>query len=352
MGDEVKALIVPEHEAFEVFDLADEEQIVAEIAGRVTEKFVYTFKQQGKEVTGLSYAGTNWACREYAKHGEIFRCIGKPDVVLDPTDPDYIVVVVTVQRFRVDQETGRETALDSTFGVKRQWRKMKKNRYDEQGNIIGEEIVPDGFFFEKGFSKAIRNGKQALIPTDIIKKLIQEALKMKNAGPARASESKVSPKQAPAGKPSPPPKAEPKAATPPVASGTPAQAAATPPPKAAPEQSAPAPAAAAPAKQDKGTLVQKFIVAAKRCFGTDEKAVEEGLKKLGITVINDLSEEVIIKFGKILQDVPKGKYKVVDDGLRIVDGDGKTVMGQEPKPEPAPASAPAEALPEGEEKLF
>jgi len=346
---EDRALIVPEHEAFEVFDLADEEQIVAEIAGRVTEKFVYTFKQQGKEVTGLSYAGTNWACREYAKHGEIFRCIGKPEVVLDPTDPEYIVVVVTVQRFRVDPESGRETALDSTFGIKRQWRKMKKNKYDEGGNIIGEEIVPDTFFYEKGFSKAIRNGKQALIPVDVVKRLISEALKMKAAGPARASEGKASSKQAPAKSSSPPPKAEPKpeAATPPAASGTPAQAAA---PAAPPQQAAPA--ATAPTKPDKSTLVQKFLVAAKRCFGTDEKAVESGLKKLGVTVINDLTEEVIIKFGKILQDVPKGKFKVVDDGLRIVDGEGKTVMGQEPKPAPAPAPAPAAAPPADEEKLF
>lgn len=196
-----KQLAVHTSHDFEVFDLADEEQILAELGGRVTEKFVYELKGvkdpiTGLNVTGLSYAGTNWACREYAKHGEVIRVIGKPEVIVDPTDPNYIVVVITAQRFAVNSETQRETPLDTNFGVKRQWRLMKKNKY-ENGQVVGEEIVQDPFFFEKAFSKSIRNAKQSLIPTDVVKQLIQRAIKAKQSGPARDSGS-TPPKAPPA----------------------------------------------------------------------------------------------------------------------------------------------------------
>jgi hypothetical protein len=194
MADEPRQLSVVEHEAYEVFELADEEQIIAEISGRVTDKFVYELKgvrdEKGQPVVGLSYSGTNWACREYAKRGECIRVVGQPQLMVCPVDAEYIIAVVTVQRVAVDKETGREVVLDSTFGIKRQWRKMKKWKRDEHGNIVGEEIIADTFYWEKAVSKAIRNGKQGLIPTDVVKQLIGEALKMKSAvretrGPGR-----------------------------------------------------------------------------------------------------------------------------------------------------------------------
>jgi hypothetical protein len=346
-----KQLSVPQAHDFEVFDLADEEQIIAEISGRVTEKYVYTFKQGGQEVTGLSYAGTNWACREYAKHGEVIRVIGKPEIVLDPTDPNYIVVVVTSQRFAINQETQRETPLDTTLGVKRQWRMMKKNKY-ENGQVVGEEIVPDPFFVEKAFSKAIRNSKQALMPVDLVKRLISEAIKIKHSGPPRSgSTPPKAPPAAPAKaaapqqQPQKPAAAAPStAAAPPPADGTAAKPAAS--------QSAAAPAASAKPVQSKDTLIQKFEIVLKTAFNTqDGGAARQGLKKIaGTDKIGDLSEGDLKKYGKVLQGVTKGTYKIADDGTHIVDAKtNEIVWGTKPEPAPAPQQGNAAPVKADEE---
>lgn len=331
-----KQLSVPQTHAFESFDLADEEQIIAELAGRVTEKYVYELKgvkdpTTGQNVTGLSYAGTNWACREYAKRNEVIRIMGK-QMEIDPIDPNYVVVLVTAQRYATNSDTGRETALDSTLGIKRQWIKMKKNIW-ENGKVVGEEIVPDPFFWEKGFSKAIRNAKQALIPTDIIKKIIQQALKAKQAGPSRDGETlQASRGQERAAAPQQPQK-----------------------PAAAPSTAAaPPPAASAKPVQSKDTLIQKFEIVLKTAFNTqDGGAARQGLKKIaGTDKIGDLSESDLKKYGKVLQGVTKGTHKIADDGTHIVDAKtNEIVWGTKPEPAPAPkqeTAAPAQP----EEEFF
>lgn len=346
-----KQLAVPQTHDFEVFDLADEEQIIAEISGRVTEKYVYTFKQGGQDVTGLSYAGTNWACREYAKHGEVIRVIGKPEIVLDPTDPNYIVVVVTSQRFAINQETLRETPLDTTLGVKRQWRMMKKNKY-ENGQVVGEEIVADPFFMEKAFSKAIRNSKQALMPVDLVKKLISEALKSKQSGAPRggSTPSKASP-AAPAKAAAPQQPQKPAAAPSTAAAPPPADVAAS---KPAVQQSEAAPAAPAKPGQSKDTLIQKFEIVLKTAFNTqDGGAARQGLKKIaGTDKIGDLSEDDLKKYGKVLQGVSKGTYKIADDGTHVVDvKTNEVVWGTKPEPAPEPPQK-TDAAPAKPEEVF
>jgi hypothetical protein len=164
-----KKSLAPQHQdPYEIMDLADEEQILAEMAGRVLDRYVYSFEQDGQTVRGLSYAGVNWACREYAKRGEVIRIVGSPEIVQDPTDPEYVIVTVTAQRFAVHPDTGRETPLDSAVGAKRQWTKMR---------LRDGRVVPNKFFLESAISKAQRNAKAALFPSQFVAEMIDAALK-------------------------------------------------------------------------------------------------------------------------------------------------------------------------------
>jgi len=166
----------PHDEAFELCDREDEEQILAEIAGRVADKYIYEVKTPEGPKEGLSYAGVNWACREYAKRGEVIRISGKPDIIPDPMSPEHIIVSVLAQRFAIHPETSREVALDSVIGCKRQWIKMEKR---------DGSIVVDRFYVEKAVSKAQRNAKAALIPTEFVKEIIKRAKGGAGKAPAK-----------------------------------------------------------------------------------------------------------------------------------------------------------------------
>lgn len=373
---EERRLAVVEHESFEAIELADEELIVQEIAGRVTDKFIYEMKgmrsENGEPVIGLSYAGTNWACREYAKQGECIRVVGRPEIIQDPLNPQYIVTVVTVQRVAIDPETKRETPLDSTFGIKRQWSMMKKKKY-ENGVCIGEEIVEDPFHFEKCLSKALRNGKQALIPTDVVKKLIMKALEVKGGrGPGRPPGSGAKqvqaatpkqPAQAPAAPQNPQPPKDaplpaaqdaPAAPQPPAAqtASLPKKEPSTPAQATAPAQ--PVPAQASPKAQSKDTLVQKFEIVLKKAFGTtDPILARQHMKALsGTDRISDLSEEDLTKYGRILQGVFKGQNKISDDKTLIVEiASGKVLWGTPPAA-PQTAPPPPPSAPSKDESFF
>lgn len=371
-------------EMFETFDLADEEQVIAELAGRVTDKFVYSFKQGGQDVTGLSYAGTNWAVREYAKQGEVIRV--SPDVHFksDPSDPDYVIVIVSAQRFMVNKETGQEIGLDTRLGTCRQAKFMKKRKFNDSGEVIGEERVEDGFFASKATSKASRNAMQALIPTDIVKKLIQKAIESKNGkavqprGDAKASTGKqqaqrtapasqgtqAAPAQAPAttpppsspaqsaaaATPPPPPATAASAAAPaPAPAAAPAQAPAPPPPAA--EASAPAPAAAKP-KQDKNTMIQKFDAMLKGLYGVTDGAAarQKALPLTGTVNISEFPEDKLRTLGNALIGVTKKLNRI--EGHRILANNDNKVLWEGPAPA-APAPAPAAAAPaEGEPEMF
>ena len=350
----------------EIFDLADEDQIVAELQGRVTDKYVYELKgmrgEDGKPIVGLSYAGTNWACREYAKRGEIIRVDKNAiDYQVDPTNDQYVLITVIAQRFALNMETGKEIPLDTAPGLKRQWTKMKRGVW-ENSVKVRDEIVDDPFFWEKGLSKATRNAKQALIPTDIVKELIAKALEQKNNPSARPAAA------APAGKGGQRPPAQNRGAAPPQgpasqASPAPAPpgAAGAPPPGGGQQASAPAGGAASPkpgATQTKDSLVQMFDVVLKAALKTQDVPVARAaLKKLlGTDKITDLSEADLRKYGKILQGVPQGIFKIAEDGTHITDKDGNVVCGAKPATPPpaadaAPAAAPG-APAEGADKTY
>jgi len=369
MAESHELAVAPDHEIFEQLDLADEQQIIAEMSGRVTDKFVYTFKQNGQNVDGLSYSGTNWACREYAKQGEVIRIIEKSFTV-DPTNEEYVLVTVVAQRFAVNRETGKEISLDNTIGIKRQWRMMKKKKYDEAGREAGYEIVEDPFFWEKATSKAIRNAKQGLIPVDIVKELIKQALAKKNGqefqprgpqgkqqGGGRAQQPQKPQQQASTPPPSggasetaPPP--------PPPATGTPQPPAnpqtgpaAGPPPAPPAGTSAPPPSGGA-AKPSRDVTNQKFETVLKQAFQTqDSDKAREGLKVLtGFSKISEMPDDTLKAVGNLLNGVLK-KANRIEKNKILAGADGK-VLWTGPEPAPAPAAAAAAPQAEGSFEPF
>lgn len=340
------------HEVFEHYDLADEDQIIAEMSGRVSDKYVYTFKQGGQEVTGLSFAGTNWAVREYAKQGEVIRVVGHPHIIADPTDMDYVIVMVTSQRFAVHKETGKEIPLDNAVGVKRQGKFTEKRKYGPGGELIGHEKVVDPFYIEKAVSKASRNSKQSLIPTETVKKLIARALDSKNGkavqpknaqpqqrapqgdfqgqGQARPMQPTNQASQAPA---APPPAAAPAKAAPavvPPAAPPAAQVVYVSPPAQAPQPppqaAAPAPVAAPAAavqEMPKDVMVQKLDAVLKAVFATQDTAMaRQGLHRItGFSSPSDMPVDKIKALGNVLNSVVKKQANI--DGnkvVRIADG--------------------------------
>jgi len=160
MPDEKEPVVITVSD-FDLLTAEDEDQILADLRGIPTDKFIYD-APSGPQ---LSYAGTKWAVRKMAEAGEAIRIDGHPEVKLCPQDPEHIVVTVLAKRVRVDRDSGREVVLDSTVGSSRGWIKQKKR---------DNSIAPDEHFFAKTVSKATRNAQQALIPPDFVKKLIEE----------------------------------------------------------------------------------------------------------------------------------------------------------------------------------
>lgn len=323
-------------------DLADEDQIIAEISGRVTDKYIYEMKgvkdERGNPVIGLSYAGTNWACREFARQGEVIRVIKWQDQST-PDEPEYYKIAVLAQRFVVDKETGKELALDTNVAGKRQWKLMKKIKW-VNGERAGEEIVPDPFAWEKCLSKATRNAKQTLMPTEMVKKLVSKALEGKNGQAVGRSAPRSQAKTPEGTKPvasasggSTATKPE-EAKKPAVATAPPTQTATGPTQTTAPSESAAKP------KMSKDVLIQKLDAVTKMLFQTQDGAVAR--QKLaaitGKASPSDLSEEQIKNLGNAINAVVKKTAAI--EGNDIIRSADKSVLWK--GPEVPKQEAPAE----------
>lgn len=137
-------------EEFRALDLRDEEQILAEMQGRVMDEYAYRFPSGGREVVGLSWVGVKAVAR---RMGNI--SIVKTDISDD--DGSYRVVVCAEDRVRNVQ----------MMGAAEQAKVM----------VVRGEKVPDLFALQKALSKAQRNAIRNLIPEEIIKAMLAEYLK-------------------------------------------------------------------------------------------------------------------------------------------------------------------------------
>jgi hypothetical protein len=141
---------------FRTLDGLDDELIKAELENRITKVWVYSFKQGGKTITGLSKVGVDAACTEMAKSGHIIE-EGLVEHQMDPTDENFVLFKVTASRYLVNLDTGQRIKMETVNGTKRQGVKMKA-----KGKWIG-----DPFWYEKGAMKAVRNARSRLIPDEV-----------------------------------------------------------------------------------------------------------------------------------------------------------------------------------------
>lgn len=124
-------------EAYELLDKRDEEQILAEIKGNIITEMFYSFKMEGREVTGISWVGTKEIARQYGG-------INIDYVDLKETPSSYMAIVKAT-------DTKRGTSL---LGTAMQPKTMNTRN--------GE--VDDKFASTKAISKAQRNAIRAIIP--------------------------------------------------------------------------------------------------------------------------------------------------------------------------------------------
>ena len=124
-------------EAYELLDQRDEEQILAEIKGNIITEMFYSFKMDGREVTGVSWVGTKEIARQYGG-------INMDFVRVDETPLAYIAICKATDTRRGTSLLG--TAMQS---------KLMQTRAGE---------VEDRFAYTKAVSKAQRNAIRAIIP--------------------------------------------------------------------------------------------------------------------------------------------------------------------------------------------
>lgn len=148
---------------FRAMDKLDDELFLEEMKGRIVDTWAYSFRQDGKDVNGLSKVGVDQACREMAKSGEVIR-EENVEYTIDPTDKRYILFKGFASRIAVAKD-GREVVLDRTIGTKRQCVFIATK---EKG--ITDKVNP--FWYEQGAMKSLRNARMRLLSEEIKTKII------------------------------------------------------------------------------------------------------------------------------------------------------------------------------------
>ena len=133
--------LAPIDDAVEVLDKIDDDAIIDIMTGQAIQDYVYSFKQGGKTVEGLTLAGVNEAAN---RHGGM--CV--EDVTYEEKDNSWIVVA---------------KACDTISG---------NSRYGayEQAKRMGNREDPHAF--TKAIHKAQRNAIKQLLPVAVIKNVL------------------------------------------------------------------------------------------------------------------------------------------------------------------------------------
>jgi len=131
-----------------IMDRKDEEQILTELQGNVIEEYVYDFEQNGRRITGLSYAGVLHVAQMM---GHIHT--GEP--VIQEMNGGYLAKV---------QATDVKRNV-SIWGVAFQ----PKNKKLKDGRII-----PDYYAITIAVGKGTRNALRKLIPEKYVIQMINE----------------------------------------------------------------------------------------------------------------------------------------------------------------------------------
>ncbi len=151
MSEEKKDEMVPVTAEYEVVDQVDDQAIVELMTGQTIQDYVYSFKQGGRVVEGLTLAGINEAANRRGG-------IQVEEVKYEELDHSWIATAKAV-----DTITG-----SSRYGAY------------EQPKMNGSR--PDPFAFTKAIHKAQRNAIKQLIPVPVIRDVLNFYLHRKAGG--------------------------------------------------------------------------------------------------------------------------------------------------------------------------
>ena len=141
MAEEKKEEMVPVTAEYEVVDQVDDQAIIELMTGQTIQDYVYSFKQGGRTVEGLTLAGINEAANRRGG-------IQVEEMEYEELDNSWIATV---------------KAVDTITGSSR-W-----GAY-EQPKMTGGR--PDPFAFTKAIHKAQRNAIKQLIPVPVIREVL------------------------------------------------------------------------------------------------------------------------------------------------------------------------------------
>lgn len=153
-------------QVFSIMDTFDDKAVMAEIEGRVGEKWVYHFKADGKELWGMGKLGVDQAAIHLAKKGYLLREISV-ECIPDPNSARHFLFTARVQKVAM-QKDGQQFDLEVAIGVKRVATKIL---------LKAGGSMDDPHWYEKGCAKALRNAKLKLIPDEVTSKIIAIAKK-------------------------------------------------------------------------------------------------------------------------------------------------------------------------------
>ena len=151
MAEEKKDEMVPVTAEYEVVDQVDDQAIIELMTGQTIQDYVYSFKQGGRTVEGLTLAGINEAANRRGG-------IQIEEVNYEEREHSWIAIAKAV-----DTITG-----SSRYGAY------------EQPKMTGSR--PDPFAFTKAIHKAQRNAIKQLIPVPVIREVLNFYLNRKTGG--------------------------------------------------------------------------------------------------------------------------------------------------------------------------
>ena len=157
---EKKEEMVPVTAEYAVVDQVDDQAIVELMTGQTIQDYVYSFKQGGRTVEGLTLAGINEAANRRGG-------IQVEEVEYEELENSWIATAKAV-----DTITG-----SSRFGAY------------EQPKMNGSR--PDPFAFTKAIHKAQRNAIKQLIPVPVIREVLNFYLKRKAGSGNSASQQQI-----------------------------------------------------------------------------------------------------------------------------------------------------------------
>lgn len=153
-----------DEEAYELFDMLDNEQIVKYMETSLAQEYFYQFPLEGRDVVGISYAGTIAIAKTISARNKTMGLGGLevlPDVVMMETEDKYRVFVRAK-----DNATGLiALGYAEMSKTKKIWTNKARNEYT---------IKEDPFASTIAVSKATRNALRHLIPEKEIISLYNE----------------------------------------------------------------------------------------------------------------------------------------------------------------------------------